>query len=105
MKVSLPHIHFRLQSPLIVGLTIASDLLRSAGNIHAFQFLYYFLPVWGQYGPNATKWLLASEVNPSERRALGHGLSAATGKVMSLAKYCPTCGEQIAIIWSKCTHS
>lgn len=55
-----------------------------AANIHAFQVLYYLSSFWGQFGPNATTWLLAGEVYPTEMRAVGHGLSAATGKVTFL---------------------
>ncbi len=36
---------------------------------------------FGQWGPNATTWLLPSELFPTETRAMSHGLAAATGKV------------------------
>ena len=38
---------------------------------------------FGQWGPNATTWLLPSELFPTETRAMSHGLAAATGKVRS----------------------
>lgn len=37
-----------------------------------------------QWGPNATTWLLPSELFPTEIRALAHGVSAAAGKVGAL---------------------
>ena len=40
---------------------------------------------FGQWGPNATTWLLPSELFPTETRAMSHGLAAATGKVAVLA--------------------
>ena len=38
----------------------------------------------GQFGPNATTWLLPGEVFPTDIRATCHGISAATGKVGAL---------------------
>ena len=38
-----------------------------------------------QWGPNATTWLLPSEMFPTEVRAFAHGISAAAGKVGALA--------------------
>ena len=38
----------------------------------------------GQFGPNATTWLLPGEVFPTDIRATCHGVSAATGKVGAL---------------------
>lgn len=35
-------------------------------------------------GPNATTWLLPSEVFPTDMRTLGHGLSATAGKMGAL---------------------
>ncbi len=37
-----------------------------------------------QWGPNATTWLLPSELYPTEVRALAHGMSAAAGKFGAL---------------------
>jgi len=31
--------------------------------LHLFQFMYYFSSFWGQWGPNATTWLIPSEVS------------------------------------------
>ena len=39
---------------------------------------------FGQFGPNATTWLLPGEVFPTDIRATCHGISAATGKVGAL---------------------
>jgi MFS family permease len=58
--------------------------LQTAQNIHAFQFLYYFSSFWGQYGPNATTWILPAELAPTELRSFSHGLSAAVGKAGAL---------------------
>lgn len=52
--------------------------------IHAFQFLYYFSSFWGQFGPNATTWLLPAELAPTEVRSMCHGFSAAVGKAGAL---------------------
>lgn len=38
-----------------------------------------------QWGPNATTWLLPSELFPTEIRAFAHGVSAAAGKLGALA--------------------
>ena len=38
----------------------------------------------GQFGPNATTWLLPGEVFPTDIRATCHGISAAVGKVGAL---------------------
>ena len=56
----------------------------SPGNIHAFQFLYFFSSFWGQFGPNATTWLLPAETVPTETRAMCHGIAAAVGKAGAL---------------------
>lgn len=49
-----------------------------------FQILYYISSFFGQWGPNATTWLLPSEIFPTEVRATAHGWSAACGKVGAL---------------------
>ena len=38
----------------------------------------------GQWGPNATTWLLPSEMFPTEVRAMAHGFCAAMGKLGAL---------------------
>lgn len=53
-----------------------------AAYIHWFQFLYFFSSFWGQWGPNATTWLLPAELFPTETRAMSHGIAAATGAQM-----------------------
>ena len=50
----------------------------------AFQVLYYLSSFFGQFGPNATTWLLPSEIFPTEVRATAHGWSAAFGKLGAL---------------------
>ena len=52
----------------------------SAGGIRWFQFLYFFSTLWGQFGPNATTWLVPAEVAPTEMRSMCHGFAAAVGK-------------------------
>eukprot|EP00898_Chlorokybus_atmophyticus_P004917 jgi/Chlat1/5426/Chrsp35S05231 len=59
-------------------------LLKPGSPIHWFQFMYYFSSFWGQWGPNATTWLLAGELYPTEVRAMCHGISAAWGKLGAL---------------------
>ena len=49
----------------------------------ALQFIYYLSSFFVQFGPNATTFLLAGEVFPTEARGLAHGISAAVGKVRS----------------------
>ncbi|GIL71055.1 hypothetical protein Vretifemale_1695 [Volvox reticuliferus] len=60
------------------------DALRTPKYIHTFQFLYYFSSFWGQWGPNATTWLLPAELAPTEVRSMCHGFSAAVGKAGAL---------------------
>ena len=48
------------------------------------QALYFLSSFFGQFGPNATTWLLPGEVFPTPIRATCHGISAATGKVGAL---------------------
>lgn len=74
---------------LMVGLlflfsTIFYDTLTTPEYIKVFQFMYYFSSFWGQFGPNATTWLLPAELNPTEVRTTCHGLSAAVGKAGAL---------------------
>ena len=38
----------------------------------------------GQWGPNATTWLLPAELAPTELRSMCHGFSAAVGKAGAL---------------------
>ena len=47
--------------------------------------MYYLSSFWGQFGPNATTFLLASELFPTHLRGRGHGISAAVGKLGALA--------------------
>ena len=49
--------------------------------MHAFQALYYLSSFFNQFGPNATTWLVAGEIFPTNIRAGYHGFAAAMGKV------------------------
>jgi hypothetical protein len=40
---------------------------------------------WGQFGPNATTFLLASELFPTDTRGKASGISAAVGRLGALA--------------------
>ena len=50
----------------------------------SFHFSDYFSSFWGQFGPNATTWLLSAELVPTEVRSACHGFSAAVGKAGAL---------------------
>jgi hypothetical protein len=50
-----------------------------------FQFLYFFSTFWGQFGPNATTYVVPGEVFPTDVRAFFHGISAAVGKLGAIA--------------------
>ncbi len=41
-------------------------------------------PHAGQFGPNATTWLLPAEIVPTEMRSMSHGFAAAVGKAGAL---------------------
>ena len=89
------------------------DTLSQTRYLKVFQFLYYTSTFFGQvpptvsvcvcipsvvsrdlkvvcvrvesqWGPNATTWLLPSELFPTEIRAFAHGVSAAAGKLGAL---------------------
>lgn len=49
-----------------------------------FLVVYCASSFFGQWGPNATTWLLAAEVYPTDLRTEGHGFSAACGKAGAL---------------------
>ncbi len=66
---------------LFLACAVAYKPLTKPAGIHWFQFLYFFSSFWGQFGPNATTWLLPGELFPTEARAMSQGLSAAVGKV------------------------
>ncbi len=55
----------------------------------AFQALYYLSSFFNQFGPNATTWLVAGEIVPTDIRGTYHGFAAAMGKV----------GAIIASLW------
>eukprot|EP01138_Halocafeteria_seosinensis_P001688 gb/GECG01001730.1/.p1 GENE.gb/GECG01001730.1/~~gb/GECG01001730.1/.p1 ORF type:complete len:599 (+),score=85.86 gb/GECG01001730.1/:1-1797(+) len=67
---------------LICG--FAYHTLRTPAYIHVFQLLYYASSFFGQWGPNATTFLLPSEIFPTQLRGTAHGISAASGKVGAL---------------------
>ena len=62
---------------------------------------------FGQWGPNATTWLLPSELFPTETRAMSHGLAAATGKVLSrcYTKWTVTVTYARSRVTTPCTDS
>jgi len=62
----------------------AYDDLIKEENIHTFQFLYYLSSFFGQFGPNCTTFLLASELYPTEVRTIASGFSSTMGKVGAL---------------------
>lgn len=43
------------------------------------RLVYYVTSVFGQVGPNATTWAIATEVFPTHVRSIGHGFSGAWG--------------------------
>ncbi|GAX73085.1 hypothetical protein CEUSTIGMA_g538.t1 [Chlamydomonas eustigma] len=47
----------------------------------AMQALYYLSSFFNQFGPNATTWLVAGEIFPTDVRGTYHGFCAAMGKV------------------------
>ena len=61
----------------------------TAAGAQAFQALYYLSSYFNQYGPNATTWLVAGEVFPTDLRATYHGFCACMGKL----------GAIIAALW------
>ena len=73
-----------MQFVLFLICAVHYDALSTPKWIHAFQFLYYFSSFWGQFGPNATTWLLPAELAPTEVRSMCHGFSAAVGKAGAL---------------------
>ncbi|KAK9867868.1 hypothetical protein WJX84_003938 [Apatococcus fuscideae] len=69
---------------LISGLAY-TRLTASPSNLRWLQALYYLSSFWGQAGPNATTFVLASELFPTDVRGMGCGISAAVGKFGALA--------------------
>ena len=53
----------------------------SVGGAQAFQALYYLSSFFNQFGPNATTWLVAGEIFPTDIRTTYHGFAACMGKV------------------------
>lgn len=75
---------FGMMAILFLFCGIFYDTL-STTQIQVFQFLYFFSSYWNQFGPNATTWLVAGEVFPTDVRAFFHGISAAFGKAGAIA--------------------
>ncbi|KAK9839247.1 hypothetical protein WJX81_004005 [Elliptochloris bilobata] len=69
---------------LACGLAFA-PLTGSAAGLRGFQTLYFVSSFWAQFGPNATTFLVASELFPTEMRGVAHGFSAAVGKLGALS--------------------
>eukprot|EP00884_Botryococcus_braunii_P017220 jgi/Botrbrau1/4181/Bobra.0192s0041.1 len=59
-------------------------LISTPQTLHLFQFLYFASSFFGQFGPNATTWMLPGEIFPTDVRATSHGLSATIGKLGAL---------------------
>ncbi|BDA46848.1 Glycerophosphoinositol permease 1 [Coccomyxa sp. Obi] len=59
-------------------------LTASAQALQGFQAMYYISSVFAQF-VNATTFLLASELFPTENRGMAHGISAAVGKLGALS--------------------
>ncbi|KAK9919115.1 hypothetical protein WJX75_009501 [Coccomyxa subellipsoidea] len=59
-------------------------LTSSAQALQGFQAMYYISSVFAQF-VNATTFLLASELFPTENRGMAHGISAAVGKLGALS--------------------
>ncbi|CAK0752621.1 hypothetical protein CVIRNUC_002160 [Coccomyxa viridis] len=84
-RVRLQSMGFCMVFVLFLCCAAAYDkLVSTPTNLHWFQFLYFMSSFFGQFGPNATTWLLPGEVFPTDIRATCHGISAATGKVGAL---------------------
>ena len=61
----------------------------SLNGVRALQALYYLSSFFNQFGPNATTWLVAGEIFPTDIRAMYHGFAACMGKL----------GAIIASLW------
>jgi len=61
----------------------------SQSGMYAFQAMYYLSSFFNQFGPNATTWLVAGEMFPTDIRAGYHGFAACMGKL----------GAIIASLW------
>jgi len=66
----------------VVGLLFTlSGFLYDRLNSPALMFFYLLFTFFGQCGPNATTFIVPSEVFPTEIRTMCHGFSAAFGKI------------------------
>lgn len=61
----------------------------SVDGARALQALYYLSSFFNQFGPNATTWLVAGEIFPTDIRSMYHGFAASMGKL----------GAIIASLW------
>lgn len=75
---------FVLQGILFLVMAIAENPLGTPSGLPWFQALYYLAGFFGQFGPNATTFLLPAEVFPTDMRAKAHGFSAACGQAGAL---------------------
>lgn len=84
-KAWMGRVRLQVMGFLFTGaLFIASAAKWDTLNVHVRLFLYIFSSFWGQFGPNATTYVLPSESFPSEVRTVGHGISAFSGKAGAL---------------------
>eukprot|EP00798_Chlamydomonas_sp_ICE-L_P032550 gene32550-17267_t len=59
-------------------------LTSSKSGLSIFQAIYYLSSFFNQFGPNATTWLVAGEMFPTDVRAANHGFAATMGKLGAL---------------------
>ncbi|KAK9821919.1 hypothetical protein WJX81_006266 [Elliptochloris bilobata] len=83
-RVRMQVMGFVLVAAAFLACAAGYDTLVQPGGIPAFQALYLLSSFFGQFGPNATTWMLPGEVFPTEARATCHGASAAAGKAGAL---------------------
>lgn len=69
-----------LTGSLFVGVSFLFDHLSTA----VLVTMYLGSSFFGQLGPNATTFLIPTEIFPTELRTVGHGIAAASGKLGAL---------------------
>eukprot|EP01126_Amoeba_proteus_P054354 TRINITY_DN6684_c0_g1_i1.p1 TRINITY_DN6684_c0_g1~~TRINITY_DN6684_c0_g1_i1.p1 ORF type:complete len:447 (-),score=80.66 TRINITY_DN6684_c0_g1_i1:85-1425(-) len=84
-RVGMQHLGFLINSILYITCAVAYSYEGFVDqHSHLLFGLYLVNTLFGQWGPNCTTWLLASEVFPTELRSHAHGISAAFGKLGAL---------------------
>lgn len=69
---------FGMMSMTYLVIAMLTDI---SHNIHSFLLLFGISYFFINFGPNATTFLISSEVYPANLRATAHGISAAVGKI------------------------